>query len=237
MIMTEWNILITTAISIAFIHTLIGVDHYVPFIALSRANNWSMRKTQLIVLVCGIGHVMSSVALGFAGIGLAAGVSMLVDIESIRGEIATWFLIAFGVVYMVYGIRRALKNKTHSHVLPNGNTYMHIHNENEEGHEHKKRGSKRETNTLWGLFILFILGPCEPLIPLLMYPAATHNTTVVITVTAVFAVCTISTMLLMTFLGIKGIGFLKTKKLERYTHALAGFAVLVCGLSVLLLPI
>ena len=52
-----------------------------------------------------------------------------------------------------------------------------------------------------------------------------------------FAFFTIATMLLMTFLGIKGIGMLKAGKLERYTHAIAGGVILVCGASLLLLPI
>jgi hypothetical protein len=211
--MTELNILLATAVTIAFVHTLIGVDHYIPFVALSRANDWSMKKTMLIVLICGLGHVLSSVALGGVGIALSAAVSLLVDIENIRGEIATWFLIAFGLVYMVYGIRVAVKNKTHTH------------------------DAKRPANVFWGLFILFILGPCEPLIPILMYPAAVHNIFALMLVTACFATVTITTMALMTFLGIRGIRLLKINALEHYSHALAGLAVLVCGVSLWALPI
>ena len=29
--------------------------------------------------------------------------------------------------------------------------------------------------TPWVLFLIFVFGPCEPLIPLVMYPAAKHN--------------------------------------------------------------
>ena len=228
--MAEWTPLLMTAIAVAFIHTLIGVDHYVPFIALSRANDWPVRKTLLIVFVCGLGHVLSSVLLGFVGIALVTGLSQLEFIEGIRGEIATYFLIAFGFVYTAYGIRRAVKNKTHSHVTPDGRTIMHAHHKNGEDHEH---GAKKSANVLWGLFILFVLGPCEPLIPILMYPAATHNTFALVAVTATFAVCTISTMLLMTFLGLKGVRLLKLNKLERYAHALAGSALILCGVAIL----
>ena len=233
--MTELSILLTTAVSIAFIHTIIGVDHYIPFIVLSRANNWGVKKTMLIVLVCGLAHVLSSVALGFAGIALSAGVSLLVDIEGIRGEIATYFLIAFGLVYTVYGIRRAVKNKTHKHTNSDGHTIIHAHSENAVSHEHL--GRKKKINVFWSLFLLFVLGPCEPLIPILMYPAATRNATALISVTTCFAVCTIATMLLMSLIGIKGIKLLKLDKLERYSHVLAGSAILSCGLAVLLLPI
>ena len=230
--MAELNILLSTAVTIAFVHTLIGIDHYIPFIALSRANLWSMKKTMLVVFLCGLGHVLSSVLLGGMGIALALGVSLLVDIEGFRGEIATYFLIAFGLVYTIYGVRRALKNKAHSHVTHDGRTIMHVHHVHGESHEHPQKA-----NLFWGLFILFVLGPCEPLIPLLMYPAATHNSLALVMVTTIFAVCTIATMLLMTCLGLKGIELLKINKWERYAHALAGSSILLCGICLLVLPI
>jgi len=233
--MTELSILLTTAISLAFIHTIIGVDHYIPFIVLSRSNNLSVKKTMFIVLVCGAGHILSSVALGFAGIALSTGVSVLVDIESVRGEIATYFLIAFGLVYTLYGVRRALKKKTHRHTAPDGHTVMHVHTKNSHGHKHEGRNNM--TNAFWGLFILFVFGPCEPLIPIIMYPATTQNTFALVTVTLSFAACTIATMLVVTFIGLKGVRLIKIDKLERFSHALAGGAILSCGLAVLLLPI
>jgi len=234
--MAELNILLVTAITIAFIHTIIGIDHYIPFIALGKANSWSMKKTLLIVFLCGLGHVLSSVALGFAGIALSVGVSFLVDIENIRGILATYFLIAFGLVYTAYGIRHIIKNKTHRHITSDGHTIMHVHSGQSENHEHR-RNARTKTNALWGLFILFVLGPCEPLIPLLMYPAAAQNMFALVLVTISFSVCTISTMLFMTYLGLKGVGLLKTHKLDRYSHALAGSALVVCGISILMLPI
>jgi len=230
----ESGILLGTAVSIAAIHTLIGVDHYVPFIALSKANNWTFKKTVYVVLLCGFGHVLGSVILGFAGVALSAGITSLVDIEDKRGTIATYVLIAFGLIYTIYGIKLALKNKTHTHVGQNGQTIIHTHTHDEAEHQHN---SKKPGNIFWGLFIFFVLGPCEPLIPLLMYPAATMNVFTLVLVTVSFSVVTIGVMLLMTILGVKGFQLFKFNKLERYAHALAGSAILICGLSVLLLPI
>ncbi|MCL2678626.1 MAG: hypothetical protein FWE85_06200, partial [Clostridiales bacterium] len=158
-------------------------------------------------------------------------------VENLRGPIATYLLIAFGLVYTIYGLRCAVKNKTHRHVLPDGRTIMHAHAESGEAHEHAADNGKRSRNVFWGLFILLVLGPCEPLIPLVMYPAVTHSTFALISVTVSFAVCTIATMLLATFLGLKGIRLLKLNQLERYSHALAGCAVLMCGIAVWALPI
>ena len=34
-------VLLVSALSIGFFHTLLGPDHYLPFILLSRSRNWS----------------------------------------------------------------------------------------------------------------------------------------------------------------------------------------------------
>jgi sulfite exporter TauE/SafE len=234
---TELTLLLGTTISIALFHTFIGIDHYVPFIALSQSNKWTIKKTMVVVFLCGLGHVLSSIILGFVGIGLSTGVETLVGIESMRGDLATYFLVGFGLVYMAYGIRRALKGKTHSHVDSEGNEFLHVHTSTAGGHNHPEQKDKRHRNVFWGLMILFVLGPCEPLIPLIMYPAANQNTFALLLVTITFAVCTIGVMMIMTILGVKGLKLLNIKKLGRYTHALAGGAIFVCGISLLLLPI
>ena len=54
-------ILSLTAASIALIHTIFGPDHYLPFVVLSKARKWSNLKTVWITILCGIGHVGSSV--------------------------------------------------------------------------------------------------------------------------------------------------------------------------------
>jgi len=233
-------ILLATAAGLGFFHTLIGVDHYVPFVAMSKTGKWSMKKTFIIVLICGIGHVLSSVILGLLGIWLGAQVSVLVGIEDLRGELATWFLIAFGMIYMLWGIRRAIKNKPHKHVLPGGSEVWHGHDG--KAHDAGESPELHAKNTgvspsFWPLFILLVLGPCEPLIPLLMYPAAEAGMMAVAVVAIVFSFCTIAAMLLGTFVVLKGVNLIKTPQLERYAHVLAGFSILMCGLAIQFLGI
>lgn len=87
----------------------------------------------------------------------------------------------------------------------------------------------------WVLFTILVFGPCEPLIPLLMYPAAKHNIGGAVLVATVFGAFTVLTMLAMVLLGVYGLTFLPMNKMERYSHALAGFAILLCGLSIVFL--
>lgn len=105
----ELVILTVTAASIGLVHTVLGPDHYVPFVVLSRARRWTRTKTAAVTTLCGIGHVGSSVLLGTIGIGLGLAVSQLELFESSRGDIAAWLLTAFGLVYMVWGLRRATR--------------------------------------------------------------------------------------------------------------------------------
>ena len=81
----ELAILTVTALSIGFFHTLFGPDHYLPFIMMARAQQWSKRKTILITLVCGVGHVLSSVVLGLIGVAMGVAVIKLEAIESFEG--------------------------------------------------------------------------------------------------------------------------------------------------------
>jgi len=86
--------------------------------------------------------------------------------------------------------------------------------------------------TPWVLFTIFIFGPCEPLIPILFYPAATKSAFAVVAVTVAFAVATLAAMTAMVALGYFGLGWLSSSRLERYSHAGAGFAITACGLAI-----
>jgi len=232
---SEIMLITGTAALIGLVHTLLGPDHYLPFIALSKARSWGAGKTALITALCGLGHILSSVALGFAGIALGVTVFKLQAVESIRGEIAGWFLIAFGFTYMAWGLHRALRNRRHehAHVHMDGEAHVHPHTHVTE-HSHVHAGKPRSV-TPWILFTIFVFGPCEPLIPLVMYPAAKHSMTAVLLVSTVFGLATLATMLAMVLISYFGFAKANMPKLERYSHALAGFAILACGAAVKLL--
>ncbi|MHC4186837.1 MAG: sulfite exporter TauE/SafE family protein [Planctomycetota bacterium] len=232
----EISALIIAAASIGFFHTLLGPDHYLPFIMMSWARKWSNLKTSIITVFCGLGHVASSVVLGFLGIYLGIIVQKLEFIEVFRGNIAAWLLIGFGLAYFVWGIRRAYKGKahTHSHIHIDGEIHDHHHDHHVE-HSHVHENEIKPGITPWALFVIFILGPCEPLIPILMYPAAKNNTLGLIIVTAVFALVTIVTMLVVVMIAKAGVNLVKLSKLQRYSHVIAGAAILICGLAIQIL--
>jgi len=221
------------AATIGFLHTVFGPDHYVPFIMMAKARKWSMMKTAILTLLCGFGHIMSSVIIGFIGIIFGIEVMKLETLESFRGNIAGWLLIIFGITYFIWGIHRAVKNKPHKHVHSHmdDDDHAHIHSHEHE-HAHIHGEEKKANITPWILFTIFVFGPCEPLIPILMYPAAKNNPLGVLWVTIIFGATTIITMFSIVMVSFFGIKLVPLGKVERYTHALAGGTILLCGLAV-----
>jgi nickel/cobalt exporter len=234
MLSREIWLLAGTAASIGFIHTVIGPDHYLPFIVISRARRWTLRKTLFVSFLAGLGHILSSVVLGFLGIAMGIAVARLEGVESARGRIAAWLLVGFGLAYFLWGLRRAWKRKPHAHAHFHlaGGTHQHSHTHSDPDHIHLHDDGIKPSITPWVLFAIFVFGPCEPLIPLVMYPAARHSTSGVVLVASTFGVITVLTMLTIITAASWGVSFVRLGRLERYSHALAGLMIFASGLGV-----
>jgi len=235
--MTSLYVLLITAVTAGFIHTLLGPDHYVPFIVMSKARKWSLKKTLFTTIYCGLGHLGSSIIIGFLGIALGYGISQIEGFESVRGNLAGWAFFIFGFAYLVWGIFKAIKNKPHTHVHFHSDGTAHVH-EHTHHTEHVHIHSKSvQSLTPWVLFIIFVLGPCEILIPLVMIPAANHDTNGIVAVTLLFSITTMLTMCASVTLGYYGLKALPTVKIDRYMHAIAGATICLSGFAILFLDL
>jgi hypothetical protein len=126
------------AATVGALHT-IAPDHWVPFAALARANRWSARRTAQTTILCGFGHVTVSALLAiFAAF---TGLRVLEKFGAQLERQATYLLIAFGFVYLIYGLRK------HAH--------RHWH----------------QPLTTWSLFLLFCADPCVAVMPLVFAAA------------------------------------------------------------------
>lgn len=253
----DLTLLLMTAASIGFVHTLLGPDHYLPFVALSKARGWSVSRTSAITAACGVGHVLSSILIGAVGIAAGAAVERLVGIEAWRGDVAAWLLFGFGLAYLAWGIKRALRGESHSHahVHADGTRHTHSHDHRLAPHVHPhaatavaegqgsvsytpvKPGRVAALATPWTLFIIFVFGPCEPLIPVLMYPAAHANWLAVAAVCLAFGLATLATMLSVVLLLRRGLDALGTRAhgMERWSHAIAGATLSACAAAIIFL--
>ncbi len=231
------NWLYASAVIVALVHTVLGPDHYLPFVAMARAGNWSARKTMMVTTLCGVGHVVSSVVLGLLGLAMGIGIGRLERLEAARGDLAGWLLIGFGLAYFVWGVRRAIRNQphTHAHVHADGTVHSHKHTHDTE-HVHVHAGFEPQAQggryTPWILFTVFLFGPCEPLIPLLMYPAAARDFAAVVGVAVLFGFTTIVAMLVLVVAATKAVAHSGPTRFARYSHALAGAVIVACGAAV-----
>ncbi len=207
-------ILLASTASVAFLHAL-APDHWMPFAAIGKAQNWSKPRLLLITFISGLGHVGISIVFSIIGIILGFSLSKLKAIEGHRGEVALWLLIGFGIAYMIWGIKRARERKDKS-----------IDEEK----------LKARTVAVWTMFAVIILGPCEPLIPM-VFLGYNYGYAGVIAVSVVFSVITIIMMLTQSVLAFMGIQWIKNDIADRYSHAFAGLVIALTGVSVMALGI
>jgi nickel/cobalt transporter (NicO) family protein len=199
--------LIVAAAAVGSLHT-VAPDHWMPFAAIGRARRWSLSRTARTTMICGFGHVTVSAALGIAA--LFAGLTVVHAIGSQLENQAIYLLMAFGTVYMIWGLLR----KHHHH-----------------HHEHADRGL-----TEWSLFLLFCADPCVAVIPMIM-AAATEGWGAVAMVVIAYEIATIATMVVFVSLARAGAQSLRSHWIDHYGHALAGAVILVTSVTVAILGI
>ena len=223
------TLLLGATASLAVVHTLLGVDHSLPFVALGRARGWTLARTLLVTAVCGVGHVASSVAIGALGVALGIATDALLWIESARGELAAALLIGFGLAYAAWAVWSRLRGRdaAHLHAATDGGM--------DGGMEGVAAGATAGAArvTPWALFIVFVLGPCEPLIPLMVVPGMAGDWLAVAAVVGVFGLLTVAVMLLTVAAAYSGVGLLADSRISRHADVAAGLVVAASGAAVL----
>ncbi len=203
--------LAAAAVTVGATHTL-APDHWVPFAALARAQRWSTGRTAAVTVLCGFGHVTVSALLGVLGLLFGLG---MVEAFGRRMETAAGFLlVAFGLAYSVWGLRRALGKRVHGHVHAH---YDHVH--------------EPARATVWGLFLLFSADPCVAVVPLL-FAAAPLGARSATGVVVLYEIATIGTMVLLVLPARAGARALRSAWLERWADAAAGAVIAAVGLCV-----
>jgi len=203
-------VLLVSTVTIGVVHAL-APDHWVPFVSMAKAQNWSKTKLGWVTFVSGLGHVGSSILIGSIGLILGFSLTNFGDIESHRGQVAGLLLIGFGLAYAIWGFKQV------------------------RDHHHPKINPERSV-TLWTLVAIFVLGPCEPLIPL-MFVGAAHGWLAVALVSLLFSLVTLIMMVGQVLLAYVGLSLIRFAKIDHYSHAIAGLVIAVTGGMVMFLGI
>lgn len=196
--------LLTSAGAAGVIHTLIGPDHTIPFIALAKTYRWTWKKTLAITAASGLAHVGIALSLGTLMIKFSASPAAWAKTLAFQSHWAGWGLILFGALYLVWGLRAAFRRN-----------------------ETQTPG----TTGAWILFLLFVFGPCEPLLPFLAAAQGAGKPELLPFITLIFGSATLGTMIAGVLLGAGVLS--KVKGLTgRWNPALSGGAILLSGLAV-----
>lgn len=229
-----YMILLSSAAALGVMHTAIGVDHSLPFVVLAKTRSWSLSRTLSITAVCGVLHVMSSVLVAALGLFLGVAGSQLSAVEQTRGSWAAWVLVGFGLTYSVVALI-----KTRLRAAERADRVF--------SHRHGKHGAYLVDSVdseampacrlMPTLFIVFALGPCEALLPLLTASGITLSLAESGFVALVFSLATVATMLLLVLVGYLGVSSVPqferwAARLQPHSHVLAGVALSASGLVI-----
>jgi ABC-type nickel/cobalt efflux system permease component RcnA len=127
---SELIALLGTATGVGVAHTAVGLDHFLPFVVLGRARQWSLSRTLFVTSLCSIGHVLSSVLVGWiAYFGLGLALERVEGVEQARGQWAAWGLMTLGLAYMAWGVWQLRRGQQHQHwhLHRDGTLHEHAH--------------------------------------------------------------------------------------------------------------
>ena len=213
--------LVFAAATMGSLHTT-APDHWMPFAALARARCWTPARAARTTILCGFGHVTVSAALGIAAAFAGLGVIRLTGGH--LQTFANWLMMAFGTVYMIWGIRRSLRRDPLAVMHP----HDHHHTNGHHNHDHGL--------TEWSLFVLFSADPCVAVVPMIMASAGAGWHTVGAVVLS-YELATIGTMVALVTAAHAGARALHAPWIDRYGDAVAGALIVSVGAAMAVLGI
>ncbi|NCS89316.1 MAG: hypothetical protein COZ25_03190 [Ignavibacteria bacterium CG_4_10_14_3_um_filter_37_18] len=204
--------IIIGAFLLSIVHASIP-NHWIPLVALSKAEKWNEKLTLGITAISGFAHTLSTIIIGiivgFLGYKLSGSYSFIV------GVIAPSLLILLGIIYLILSIR---DNKHH-----------HSHEINID-EVNLPSAKKTTTAIILTLIISMFFSPCLE-IEAYFFVASKLGWQGIITVSVIYTIITIAGMLLLVWLGMKGVKKIKSHFLEHHEKTIIGIILIVLGIA------
>lgn len=240
-------VLVATVAAVGVLHTLVP-DHWAPIVVVGRQQGWSVARTARAAMIAGVGHVVSTLALGL--LMAAAGAVLAVRYGHFVSVAAAVALMLFGG-WIAYGGIRELRaaghghehghsHDTHAHLHRHGDGTEHVHLH--EHHDHDAHtvtaGAPAEhthDHQVGGRTALMLIVGSSPMIEGIpaFLAAAPYGVAFLALLSAVFAAATIVTYVAVSAAGIAGLQRASFGPLERYGEVISGALVMLVGLYAL----
>jgi nickel/cobalt transporter (NicO) family protein len=203
-----WQIIIGSFL-LSVVHATIP-NHWLPFIAISKSEKWTIRETLSATGIAGLAHILSTIIIGvfvgFIGLQLSNAYSQISEI------IAPSILVIIGIIYILIDFRK----KNHAHI-----------NEKEIKERFK---NKSKLTIITSLSVVMFLSPCAEL-EAYYFQAGTLGWNGILIVSAIYTFATVSFMILLVYLGLLGVNKFKFHYLEHHEKRVTGIFLILLGIA------
>ena len=189
---------------LAFVHALIP-NHWLPLVAVARAEGWSRRDVNSVTFFAALAHVTGTVILGFI-LGYI-GKALQEDYGNTIYVVSSVLLIVFGLIYFTVN-------------LPH-----HHHSEQKDVAAFKR--SKRKWILIF--IVMMLLSPCLE-VESLFLSAGAYSMQIVVLMAVIYAVVSITGILLLVNLGYRGANLLPAKFIEHNEKRISGIVLILVGI-------
>jgi putative Mn2+ efflux pump MntP len=195
--------LVTGSLILSILHALIP-NHWLPVLAISRKENWSLGQTTYVTFISGLSHALSTVMIGVA-IGLL-GITLAEFITDFTHVIAPLILISLGCFYV------------YQH-------YRHRH-----FHLHGRPIDSSRNKIITGLVIAMFFSPCFEIEAYFLI-AGTHGWKQVAMLAILYTTVTVLGMVIWIRIAYKGLVKLNWHTLEHNAGVITGATLIITGIA------
>ena len=189
---------------LSILHPMIP-SHWLPMIAIGRAEKWSKSETLWVTGIAGFAHTLSTVIIGMI-VGLV-GYKLATHTHYVTHVIAPAVLVLLGVIYLILDLRRS------------------------HHHEHLKvdaAARKSKIAVIIALCVEMFFSPCLE-IEAFYFTAGTLGFVGVVVVSTIYMIVTVSIMLLLVNYGLQGVERLNWHYLEEHPRRIGGWVLIALG--------
>jgi putative Mn2+ efflux pump MntP len=201
--------LILGSILLSLVHAAIP-NHWLPVVAIGKAEHWSQRESLFVAGISGFAHTLSTVLIGIT-IGFI-GHRLNESYTFISEKVAPSLLILLGVIYIIID---RLNHHKHNH-----------------GINHGISKSRSKTAIIASLAFAMFLSPCIE-VEAYYFQAGAAGWQGILMVSTIYVLITISGMLLLVYLGNKGVASIRSHFLDHHEKLLSGIVLILLGIFAL----